>query len=237
MRAGCGRSHTRSAGDPDPAPVRRPVHRDPALRDGRGQPVGDQLAPAPARVHGLVRDASDAAALRDHGRERWWEAVSRGFRFAAEPERRLDRGGPRARAGHGERGRRHRRPLARRGRAPPGAAVAAAGRSGQHPDRRHPGRARGGRGGHRAVLAPYVLRKDEPARHATRPRPVGCGCSATRCRLPIRSRPKTRSRDRRCATRIPGRCGATGGSRRTGPARPSRSSATASPSSRCRSSR
>ncbi len=36
-------------------------------------------------AHGLVRDASDAAALRDHGRERWWEAVSRGFRFAADP--------------------------------------------------------------------------------------------------------------------------------------------------------
>jgi DNA-binding transcriptional ArsR family regulator len=35
-------------------------------------------------AHGLVRDASDAGALRDHGRERWWEAVSRGFRFAAE---------------------------------------------------------------------------------------------------------------------------------------------------------
>src|SRR6478736_6179166 len=33
-------------------------------------------------VHGLVRDASDAQARRDHGRERWWEAVSRGFRFA-----------------------------------------------------------------------------------------------------------------------------------------------------------
>ena len=37
-------------------------------------------------AHGLVRDASDAAARRDHGRERWWEAVSRGFRFAAEPD-------------------------------------------------------------------------------------------------------------------------------------------------------
>jgi DNA-binding transcriptional ArsR family regulator len=37
-------------------------------------------------AHGLVRDASDAAVLRDHGRERWWEAVSRGFRFAAEPD-------------------------------------------------------------------------------------------------------------------------------------------------------
>ena len=37
-------------------------------------------------AHGLVRDASDAAALRDHGRERWWEAVSRGFRFTAEPD-------------------------------------------------------------------------------------------------------------------------------------------------------
>ncbi|HEU4330181.1 MAG TPA: helix-turn-helix domain-containing protein [Lapillicoccus sp.] len=36
-------------------------------------------------AHGLVRDASEAASLRDHGRERWWEAVSRGFRFAAEP--------------------------------------------------------------------------------------------------------------------------------------------------------
>ena len=36
-------------------------------------------------AHGLVRDASDSAALRDHGRERWWEAVSRGFRFAADP--------------------------------------------------------------------------------------------------------------------------------------------------------
>jgi DNA-binding transcriptional ArsR family regulator len=37
-------------------------------------------------AHGLVQDASDAATLRDHGRERWWEAVSRGFRFAAEPD-------------------------------------------------------------------------------------------------------------------------------------------------------
>ena len=37
-------------------------------------------------AHGLVRDASDAAARRDHGRERWWEAVSRGFRFAADPD-------------------------------------------------------------------------------------------------------------------------------------------------------
>src|SRR6478752_6926300 len=37
-------------------------------------------------VYGLVRDASDAQARRDHGRERWWEAVSRGFRFAGEPE-------------------------------------------------------------------------------------------------------------------------------------------------------
>src|SRR4051794_36937052 len=36
-------------------------------------------------AHGLVRDASDADDRRDHGRERWWEAVSRGFRFAAEP--------------------------------------------------------------------------------------------------------------------------------------------------------
>ena len=36
-------------------------------------------------AHGLVRDASEAATLKDHGRERWWEAVSRGFRFAAEP--------------------------------------------------------------------------------------------------------------------------------------------------------
>ncbi|MEP6651410.1 MAG: helix-turn-helix domain-containing protein [Lapillicoccus sp.] len=35
--------------------------------------------------HGLVRDASDAADRRDHGRERWWEAVSRGFRFATDP--------------------------------------------------------------------------------------------------------------------------------------------------------
>jgi DNA-binding transcriptional ArsR family regulator len=37
-------------------------------------------------AHGLVRDASDAASLRDHGRERWWEAVSRGFRFAPDPD-------------------------------------------------------------------------------------------------------------------------------------------------------
>jgi DNA-binding transcriptional ArsR family regulator len=35
-------------------------------------------------THGLVRDASDAAQRRDHGRERWWEAASRGFRFAAD---------------------------------------------------------------------------------------------------------------------------------------------------------
>ena len=35
-------------------------------------------------AHGLVRDSSESATLRDHGRERWWEAVSRGFRFAAE---------------------------------------------------------------------------------------------------------------------------------------------------------
>jgi DNA-binding transcriptional ArsR family regulator len=36
-------------------------------------------------AHGLVRDATEASTLRDHGRERWWEPVSRGFRFAAEP--------------------------------------------------------------------------------------------------------------------------------------------------------
>ena len=114
-------------------------------------------------AHGLVRDASDAAALRDHGRERWWEAVSRGFRFAADAGRRRDRGGPRARAGHGERRRGHRRPLARGGRAPPGTAVAAAGRPGQHPDRRHrrPSSRRSRRPSS-SVLAPYVLRKDEP---------------------------------------------------------------------------
>ncbi len=33
--------------------------------------------------HGLVRDASDTESAREHGRERWWAAVSRGFRFAA----------------------------------------------------------------------------------------------------------------------------------------------------------
>ena len=32
--------------------------------------------------HGLVRDDSEAQARRAHGRERWWAAVSRGFRFA-----------------------------------------------------------------------------------------------------------------------------------------------------------
>ncbi|MEO7235374.1 MAG: helix-turn-helix domain-containing protein [Lapillicoccus sp.] len=32
--------------------------------------------------HGLVRDDSDAQSRREHGRERWWAAVSRGFRFA-----------------------------------------------------------------------------------------------------------------------------------------------------------
>jgi DNA-binding transcriptional ArsR family regulator len=35
-------------------------------------------------THGLVRDATDAEDRRDHGRERWWEAVSRGFRFAPD---------------------------------------------------------------------------------------------------------------------------------------------------------
>jgi DNA-binding transcriptional ArsR family regulator len=35
-------------------------------------------------THGLVRDAADAEDRRDHGRERWWEAVSRGFRFAPD---------------------------------------------------------------------------------------------------------------------------------------------------------
>ncbi len=32
--------------------------------------------------HGLVRDATAAESSREHGRERWWAAVSRGFRFA-----------------------------------------------------------------------------------------------------------------------------------------------------------
>ena len=41
-------------------------------------------------AHGLVRDASDGAARRGHGRERWWEAVSRGFRFVAEPGESLE---------------------------------------------------------------------------------------------------------------------------------------------------
>ena len=114
-------------------------------------------------AHGLVRDASDAQARRDHGRERWWEAVSRGFRFAGEPEDDARRGGPGARAGHGERGRGHRRPLARRRRA-----------------RLEPQwRRLAGRANTRIVvtpaeldeveaaierlLAPYVLRKDDPA--------------------------------------------------------------------------
>jgi len=33
--------------------------------------------------HGLVRDATDQESAREHGRERWWAAVSRGFRFDA----------------------------------------------------------------------------------------------------------------------------------------------------------
>jgi DNA-binding transcriptional ArsR family regulator len=36
--------------------------------------------------HGLVRDATEAETLRQHGRERWWAAVSRGFRFAGGPD-------------------------------------------------------------------------------------------------------------------------------------------------------
>lgn len=36
--------------------------------------------------HGLVRDATDEESAREHGRERWWAAVSRGFRFAAAEE-------------------------------------------------------------------------------------------------------------------------------------------------------
>ncbi len=32
--------------------------------------------------HGLVRDDSEAQSRREHGRERWWAAVSRGFRYA-----------------------------------------------------------------------------------------------------------------------------------------------------------
>ena len=38
--------------------------------------------------HGLVRDATDEESAREHGRERWWAAVSRGFRFtsADDPE-------------------------------------------------------------------------------------------------------------------------------------------------------
>ena len=34
--------------------------------------------------HGLVRDATEAESARAHGRERWWAAVSRGFRFGSE---------------------------------------------------------------------------------------------------------------------------------------------------------
>lgn len=38
--------------------------------------------------HGLVRDATDEESVREHSRERWWAAVSRGFRFtgADDPE-------------------------------------------------------------------------------------------------------------------------------------------------------
>ena len=36
--------------------------------------------------HGLVRDATDAESSREHGRERWWAATSRGFRFEAGDE-------------------------------------------------------------------------------------------------------------------------------------------------------
>ena len=54
--------------------------------------------------HGLVRDA----AGRGSGRERWWEATSRGFRSARRRPR-VARGGPAPRAGHrGGRGRRRR---------------------------------------------------------------------------------------------------------------------------------
>jgi DNA-binding transcriptional ArsR family regulator len=40
--------------------------------------------------HGLVRDDSEAQSRREHGRERWWAAVSRGFRFAGGAESEAD---------------------------------------------------------------------------------------------------------------------------------------------------
>jgi DNA-binding transcriptional ArsR family regulator len=42
--------------------------------------------------HGLVRDATEAETQRQHGRERWWAAVSRGFRFAGGPDGGRDAG-------------------------------------------------------------------------------------------------------------------------------------------------
>lgn len=36
--------------------------------------------------HGLVRDAPVSDAVQGHGRERWWEAAARGFRFEATDE-------------------------------------------------------------------------------------------------------------------------------------------------------
>lgn len=42
--------------------------------------------------HGLVRDATEAETQRQHGRERWWAAVSRGFRFAGGPDGGTDGG-------------------------------------------------------------------------------------------------------------------------------------------------
>ena len=43
--------------------------------------------------HGLVRDATDEESAREHGRERWWAAVSRGFRFAPSGDTTGDDGG------------------------------------------------------------------------------------------------------------------------------------------------
>lgn len=42
--------------------------------------------------HGLVRDATEAETQREHGRERWWAAVSRGFRFAGGADARTASG-------------------------------------------------------------------------------------------------------------------------------------------------
>ena len=146
-------------------------------------------------VHGLVRDASDAQA-------RVTTVVSGG--------------GRRCRAGSGSRGSReddsleaaraleqvmesvdgrHRRPLAGRGRASSGAAVAAPGRSGQHPDRRHPRRAGADRGGHRAAARALRAAQGRPGGRRTRRGPLGADAALHASRRRPET-PEDRPRDR-----------------------------------------